>query len=384
MAAAKDPEKRRRRWPRWLPAPTLLIGLVALVAVVVVVLQAHSAERDVVAAFRHFQVDRLPWLALAIGIEGLSFLCYAQVQRRLLAEGGAHLRLRSVLALAVGATGMTNLVPGGTAPASGWLVAQYRRRNVPMPVALWSVIAGGYLAGVSILVLLLVGAAVAGLLPPWAIVVCAEALVGGAVLLVVLARRVDVVERFLERHRARRFAALAHRAATQLTAASEFRTSRSAGVEVIVLSLANWALDVGCLVAAFTVLDLPIPWHNALFAYAVAQVAGSLAPVPGGIGFVEGGMVGAFALTGTPAGDAFAAIIVYRFITTWLVAAVGSVMLVVLSRSAPPGARLDRDLGSLTRDQDDTVGPTDELGPTNGAARAGRAEDAGSATSESP
>lgn len=358
MAAARNPDERHRHWPRWLPSPKLLIGLVALVAVVVVVLQAHSAETDIVDAFRHFRVDRLPWLALAIGIESLSFLCYAAVQQRLLAEGGAHLPLRTMVTLAVGATGMTNLVPGGTAPASGWLVAQYRRRDVPMPVALWSVIAGGYLAGVSILVLLLAGAAIAGLLPPWAIVVSSIALVGGAVLLVLLARQIDVVERWLEQHRAGRVAAMAHRVATQLTLASQFRTSRSAGVEVIVLSLANWVFDVGCLIAAFSLLDLPIPWRNALFAYAVAQVAGSLAPVPGGIGFVEGGMVGAFALTGTPAGNAFAATIIYRFVTTWLVAAIGSVMLVILSRSAPrPAARLDRDLDKHLQEQVESLDP---------------------------
>jgi len=35
---------------------------------------------------------------------------------------------------------------------------QYRRRAVPMPLALWSVLAGGFAATVSILLLLLVGA----------------------------------------------------------------------------------------------------------------------------------------------------------------------------------------------------------------------------------
>jgi uncharacterized membrane protein YbhN (UPF0104 family) len=58
------------------------------------------------------------------------------------------------------------------------------------------------------------------------------------------------------------------------------------------------------------------PGEPSLFAYAFAQIAGSLAPVPGGIGFVEGGMVGAFALAGTPVGDALLATILYRLITT--------------------------------------------------------------------
>lgn len=342
MAATKDSDTPRRRWPRWLPPPKLLVGLVALVAVVIVVLQAHSAEHDVVKAFAHFRVDRLPWLALAIGIESLSFVCYALVQHRLLEEGGAQLPVRTMIILAVAATGMTNLVPGGTAPASGWLVGQYRRRKVPTAVALWAVLAGGFLAGVSILVLFLVGASVARLLPAWAIVVCAVALIGGAAGLLLLARQVDVVERWLSRHRSGHFTRLLHRASAQLTLASRFRTSRSGSVQVVVLSLANWVLDVGCLIAAFTVLALPIPWRGVLFAYAGAQVIGSLAPVPGGIGFVEGGMVGAFALVGTPVGNALAATLIYRFVTTWLVAAIGSVTLLVVSRSSPePYALLD-------------------------------------------
>jgi uncharacterized protein (TIRG00374 family) len=64
----------------------------------------------------------------------------------------------------------------------------------------------------------------------------------------------------------------------------------------------------------------------------LAQIAGSLAPVPGGIGFVEGGMVGAFALAGTSVGHAVLATILYRLITSLGMAGLGSVMLWHLSR----------------------------------------------------
>jgi uncharacterized protein (TIRG00374 family) len=89
---------------------------------------------------------------------------------------------------------------------------------------------------------------------------------------------------------------------------------------------------VACLIAAFPLLNLPVPWRTVLFAYALAQIAGSLAPVPGGIGFVEGGMVGAFALAGTPVGDALLATILYRLITSLGMAGLGSLMLWHLSR----------------------------------------------------
>jgi uncharacterized protein (TIRG00374 family) len=113
---------------------------------------------------------------------------------------------------------------------------------------------------------------------------------------------------------------------------ARIRASPRISTKVLLLSIGNWGLDVTCLIAAFPLLGLPVPWRAVLFAYAIAQIAGSLAPVPAGIGFVEGGMVGAFALTGTPVGAAFLATIVYRLITSVGLAAAGSVMLLYLSR----------------------------------------------------
>src|SRR5580704_498547 len=168
---------RTHRWPPWLPSPKFLFAGLILVALVLLAVRVRG---DFANAVRHLSVRRLPWLAAAIGAEVLSFLCYAAVQRRLLFAGGARLQRRTMLRLAVAATGLTNLVPGGTAPASGWLVGQYRRREIPMPLALWAVLAGGFAATVSILFLLLVGAAIAGLTGVWVFLVCFVALVTGA------------------------------------------------------------------------------------------------------------------------------------------------------------------------------------------------------------
>ncbi|HLI74420.1 MAG TPA: hypothetical protein VKU86_11120, partial [Acidimicrobiales bacterium] len=112
----------------------VLVAAAAVGALLFVVVRLRSAEGDIVRAFSHLRWGQLPWLIAAIGAEATSFFCYALVQRRLLLAGGARLTRRSMLSLAVAATGLTNLVPGGTAPASGWLVGQYRRREVPMPV----------------------------------------------------------------------------------------------------------------------------------------------------------------------------------------------------------------------------------------------------------
>jgi hypothetical protein len=107
-------------------------------------------------------------------------------------------------------------------------------------------------------------------------------------------------------------------------------------------------MDVFVLIGAFGLLGLPVPWRAVLFAYGAAQVAGSLAPVPGGVGFVEGGMIGAFALAGSGLSGAILAVIVYRAITCWLVAAVGSLMLTIVSRrSVTPPAQLGGEAARL-------------------------------------
>jgi hypothetical protein len=296
------------------------------------ILRSGSAEHDVTSAFSHLRWQQLPWLLVAFAAEGLSFWCYALVQRRLLASGGAQLKLATMVSLVVAATGLTNLVPGGTAPASGWLVGQYRKRSVPMPLALWAVLAGGYAATVSILVLLLAGAGIARLIDAWGIVGCAAALAAGASLAVVGAHRLSSLAEWLGRHRAERGSRLITRLTDRAAATMGFRARLSGGAQVLGLSLANWSLDIFVLVGAFGLLGLPIPWRAVVFAYAAAQVAGSLAPVPGGIGFVEGGMIGAFALAGSGVGDAVAATVIYRAITCWLMAAIGSVTLLVVSR----------------------------------------------------
>jgi uncharacterized protein (TIRG00374 family) len=157
-------------------------------------------------------------------------------------------------------------------------------------------------------------------------------LVAGSVSFLAAVRHLDTVDRWFRSHHHGRSDRLVKRVSKRIGDISKFRTTPSVGARVLLLSVGNWGLDVGCLIAAFPLLGLPVPWRTVLFAYAFAQIAGSLAPVPGGIGFVEGGMVGAFALAGTPVTDAVLATILYRLITSVGMAGLGGVMLLYLSR----------------------------------------------------
>jgi uncharacterized membrane protein YbhN (UPF0104 family) len=310
----------------------------SIVVLVILVLRASSARHDFVSAFERFQVANLPWLVAAAAAQILSLGCYAGAQRRLLRAGDVRLAYRSVLALTIAATGITALVPGGVVPASGWLIGQYRRRGVGMRLAAWTVLAGGFAATVAVLALLLIGAAMAGLGRPLVLGLSGAVLAGGSAGFVVMVHHLDRLERFLRRHHLKRGVKVAHWSSAHVSELARFRIGILGGSEVLGFSAANWLLDTVCLLCAFAFVGLPVPWHSALFAYAVSQVAASLLPLPAGIGVVEGGMVGVFAATGTPAGQALVAIIVYRIVNYWAVAAVGSAMAITISHR-PPGQK---------------------------------------------
>jgi uncharacterized membrane protein YbhN (UPF0104 family) len=99
--------------------------------------------------------------------------------------------------------------------------------------------------------------------------------------------------------------------------------------------------DAGVLAACFALTGLPVPWRGLLFAHAAGQLAGRLVPLPGGVGGVEGGILGALTLTGTPPAAAAAAVIVYRVAGCWAVGAAGTAVAAALARRSPGGPGRD-------------------------------------------
>jgi uncharacterized protein (TIRG00374 family) len=75
------------------------------------------------------------------------------------------------------------------------------------------------------------------------------------------------------------------------------------------------------------------PIATLVMAYLIGSAAGSL-PVPGGIGVVEGGMIGLLVLYGAPAICAGIAVLAYRAVSTGLPLALGGIPLLALGRPA--------------------------------------------------
>ena len=78
-----------------------------------------------------------------------------------------------------------------------------------------------------------------------------------------------------------------------------------------------WAFQIAVLYAAFRAFGEAPPLAVLIQAFFVGML-GNLLPIPGGVGGVEGGMIGAFAAFGVNASLAVVAVLVFRAMTFWL------------------------------------------------------------------
>jgi uncharacterized protein (TIRG00374 family) len=78
-----------------------------------------------------------------------------------------------------------------------------------------------------------------------------------------------------------------------------------------------WAFDIACLWAAFHAYGGAPPIAVVVMAYFVGTLA-NVIPIPGGVGGVEGGMIGCFIAFGVDGSTAVLAVLSYRALSFWL------------------------------------------------------------------
>lgn len=94
-----------------------------------------------------------------------------------------------------------------------------------------------------------------------------------------------------------------------------------------------WAFDVGALWACLAAFGDAPSGGVIVMAYFVGTL-GNLLPLPGGVGAVEGGVIGTLVAFGTPAGLAIAGVLSYRAFSLWLPTFAGAVAYAQLTRAA--------------------------------------------------
>jgi uncharacterized membrane protein YbhN (UPF0104 family) len=86
---------------------------------------------------------------------------------------------------------------------------------------------------------------------------------------------------------------------------------------IVLGSLGYWAFDNLVLWACFRGFGVHVALTVVLMGYLIGQLGGLL-PIPGGLGGVEGGLVGTLVVYGVSLRDAVAAVLAYRVIQFWI------------------------------------------------------------------
>jgi uncharacterized membrane protein YbhN (UPF0104 family) len=97
---------------------------------------------------------------------------------------------------------------------------------------------------------------------------------------------------------------------------------RSGEALVIAGAIGYWAFDNAVLWATFHAFDTTVPLTVILMGYLIGQLGGLL-PIPGGVGGIDGGLIGTLVVYGAPAPATAAAVLAYRVILFWLPLIVG-------------------------------------------------------------
>ena len=82
-------------------------------------------------------------------------------------------------------------------------------------------------------------------------------------------------------------------------------------------AVAYWGFDIAVLGLSFRAFNYVLPVAVLIQGYFLGTL-GSLLPLPGGVGGIEGGMIGAFAAFGVPGSRAVVGVLAYRAISFWL------------------------------------------------------------------
>jgi putative heme transporter len=97
-------------------------------------------------------------------------------------------------------------------------------------------------------------------------------------------------------------------------------------------AVAWWGLNIAVLYAAFRAFGQAPPTAVLVQAFFVGMLA-NLLPLPGGIGGVDGGMIGAFVAFGVSGSLALIAVLVYRLLSFWLPSIPGAIAYFQLRRT---------------------------------------------------
>ena len=283
---------------------------------------------------RRYISDAAPgWLVLAVALEAASAVSYVLMFRPVFCRTMPWAESFQI--------GFSELGVGSIVPASGagglalgaWIL---RRRGMSTgriargSVAFFLIESSVNFVAVAVIGLLLAFHAIGPAQPLWLTL-------GPAILAILTIAAVLVIPRFGEGAPAAPDAGGARRAwaATRrwlVGGTSEaWEIIKTRDVLVLAGSIGYWAFDNAVLWATFHAVGNVPPLSVILIGYLIGQMGGLL-PLPGGVGGIDGGLIGTLIVYGAPAAATAAAVLIYRLILFWLPLALGGPAFVALWR----------------------------------------------------
>jgi putative heme transporter len=265
-------------------------------------------------------------LAGAVLAQIVVTLIWPLVHRASVRAVGEDLRYREALNVSLSAFTLSHTMPGGGAVGAAVAVSRLRSFGLSGPAATASVSLTG---PVSVTTVALVGAAgivaavVAGDLPgDWA-------WLAALVLVVLLAVVVGIVAALRSPAAGDRLVGWLGRLPKLDDRVAEWRSALRAVTEddppssgdlarIVGWSALKWTADIISLALVFVAFGQTPSLTVLLVGFGVSQVAAAIPITPGGIGFVEGGMVAAFVALGSPLSLATSVVLGYRLVETWM------------------------------------------------------------------
>jgi uncharacterized membrane protein YbhN (UPF0104 family) len=109
---------------------------------------------------------------------------------------------------------------------------------------------------------------------------------------------------------------------------------------VLAGAIGYWAWDNAVLWATFHAVGASVPLTVVLMGYLIGQLGGLL-PLPGGVGGIDGGLIGTLIVYGAPGAATAAAVLLYRVILFWIPLVTGAAAFASLRRALADDERAD-------------------------------------------
>ena len=284
------------------------------------------------------------WLVAALAFEVASFVGYVVLFRAVFVRGETRVGWRESYQITMAGVAATRLFAAAGAGGVALTVWALRRSGMEARLVACRMVAFMVLLyAVYMLTVLIAGPGLYyGVFPgggSFAITVLPAIFAGGVTAIVLGAALVPRdFERRLEHwaHGRGRFGRLAKRlAAAPASAASGVRTALKlvrSREPMLLGAIAWWGFDIMVLWACFHAFGAH-PTHAVIIMGYFVGMLGNVLPIPGGVGGVDGGMIGAFAAFGVPIDSAVVAVLAYRAYSFWLPTLPGIVAYLQLRRT---------------------------------------------------